>query len=413
MSRILFAWELGDNLGHVSGFLPLARELRKRGHELILILKDLSHVMAQIHGESFPVLQAPIWQGQTPSAPPSNYAEILLHNGFMEADGLSGLVNGWRNLFTLTKPQLVIFDHAPTALLASRGLSLSRALIGTGFCSPPRVSPFPAMRSWGPHSPQQLADNEAHMLKIANVALARHDAAPLKNLTDLFDVDEDFLCTFPELDHYQQRGGNVRYWGARYSFGNGREPVWSPNGGKRVFAYLDKNFDDLGKVLQTLAGLPVQALVYVPGMPPPLITQYQSKNLVFVASPVDFGKLAGQCDAAICHAGHGTASALLLAGIPLLLLPNHLEQYLNALNIQNMGAGLTINPEAPNKDYATPMRRLLNEPEFGRSAQNFAAKYAGERQQERVIKIADRCDELLAHFKAHGDNRTSLALNAN
>ena len=32
MSRILLAWELGNNLGHVSRFLSLAQELRKRNH---------------------------------------------------------------------------------------------------------------------------------------------------------------------------------------------------------------------------------------------------------------------------------------------------------------------------------------------------------------------------------------------
>ena len=45
----------------------------------------------------------------------------------------------------------------------------------------------------------------------ANAALTAFRAAPLAGLADLFEVDEDFLCTHREFDHYPQREGG-RYW---------------------------------------------------------------------------------------------------------------------------------------------------------------------------------------------------------
>ena len=395
MSRILLAWELGGNLGHVGGFIPLAQELRRRGHEPILVLRDLSRVASLAQNAGLPLLQAPVWQGAGKAEQPLNYAEILLGFGFMDADGLSSMVNAWRNLIVLASPQLLIFDHAPTALLASRGLPVSRALFGTGFYSPPRTSPFPPMRRWRQHSLQQLMESEAQVLAAANVALARIGVTPLSRLTDLFEIDEDFLCTFRELDHYPQRDGNARYWGTRYAYGSGRDPMWPPGAGKRVFAYLDKDYGDLAQVLQALAASSARVLVYSPGISPQLALRYQSANMAFLADSVDFEKLCGKCDVGVCHAGHGTTSALLLAGIPLLLLPGQLEQYLLALNVQDMGAGLLVNPEEQNKDYALPLGRLLMEPGFGQSAKNFAAKYAHESQQERVNKIVDRCEEII------------------
>ena len=400
MSRILLVWELGGNLGHVGGFIPLAQELRRRGHEPILVLRDLSRVASLAQNTGLPLLQAPVWQGAVRAEQPLNYAEILLGFGFMDAGGLSSMVNAWRNLIILAAPQLLIFDHAPTALLASRGLLVSRALFGTGFYSPPRVSPFPPMRRWRQHSLPQLMASEAQALAAANVALARIGVAPLSRLTDLFEVDEDFLCTFRELDHYPQRDANARYWGTRYAYGNGRAPMWVPGTGKRVFAYLDKNYGDLEPVLQALAASSARVLVYAPGIAAQLALRYSSANMVFLAESVDFEKLGGECDVGVCHVGHGTTSALLLAGIPLLLLPGQLEQYLLALNVQDMGAGLLVNPEEQIKDYATPLRRLLTEPGFGQSAQSFAAKYAHESQQERVNKIADRCEEILLQTSA-------------
>lgn len=390
------AWELGENLGHFSAIIPLAYELRRRGHEPVLCLRDLSRVATIAKEAEFPLLQAPLWPETPSTSPPLTYAEILLSFGFNDAEALRSMINAWRNLLLLTAPDLMLFDHSPTALLASRELGFPRALIGTGFFSPPRITPFPPMRWWLQHSQQQIEESEARILSIANTALTRHGMKPLDHLHQIFDVEEDFLCTYQEFDPYPQRDKNARYWGGKYLAGSGAEPTWPSGNAKRMFAYLDKNFNDLEKVLQALAESSLRILVFAPGLPQQLVTRYQSEKMIFTSERVDLGKLARQCDVGICHANHGTTSVLLMAGIPILLLPIQLEQFLTAVNVQKMGAGLVVHPEAPAKDYAMPLQRLLNEPDFAKSAQMFAAKYSAEGQQEQISKIADRCEELIA-----------------
>ena len=400
MSRILLVWELGGGFGHIGGFIPLAEELKRRGHEPILVLRNLVPVETLAAGADIPLLQAPLWQGAGRQTAPKSYAEILSCFGFFDVKGLTSMVNAWRNLFSLTAPDLILFDHAPTALLASRGLPAPRALYGTGFFSPPRVTPFPPMRWWRQHSRQHLVEIESKVLATANTVLRRYDLPPMKQLTNVFDVEEDFLCTLREFDHYPKRGGNPQYWGPRNRIGAGREPVWPAGTGRKVFAYLDTKFKDLEKLLQTFSTLPARFLVYAPGISQQQVERYQAAHVAFSPDPINFEKIGGQCDAGICHANHGTVSALLLAGIPLLLLPSQLEQYILALNVQNLGAGLVVNPEDKNSDYALPLQRLLAEPVFGKNAQSFAAKYAGENQQERVNKIATRCEETIARFNS-------------
>ena len=409
MSRILLTWELGDNLGHVGCFVALAQALLRRGHEPVLCLRDLVKAVSLMRGPGFHLLQAPLWQGEGRPEPPLNYGDMLRSYGFTDALGLGCMVNAWRNLFTLIAPQLMIFDHAPTALLASSGMRTPRAVIGTGFFTPPRTMPFPPMRWWQPHSLAQLAAGDASVLATANQALERNGLSPLRQLHELFAVDENFLCSYEEFDHYPQRTGPVRYWGASYVASTGCEPDWPIADGPRVFAYLDKKFCELEKTLRILASYPARVLIYSPGIDPKLAARLKSARLTFATEPVDLARLGAQCDVGVCHANHDVASALLLAGIPLLLLPGHLEQYLLAMNIQKLGAGLLVLPEATPKDYADALRRLLTEPAFRQSTHAFSTKYADENPRKRVDQIADRCEELIAQTKSTSGKGCAIA----
>ena len=44
MSRILFAWEIGDHSGHVVPYLPLLRRYREAGHEVVVAARDTGEV---------------------------------------------------------------------------------------------------------------------------------------------------------------------------------------------------------------------------------------------------------------------------------------------------------------------------------------------------------------------------------
>ena len=43
MSGILCVWELGAGYGHLGRLLPVALQLRERGHEVVFALRDLTH----------------------------------------------------------------------------------------------------------------------------------------------------------------------------------------------------------------------------------------------------------------------------------------------------------------------------------------------------------------------------------
>ncbi|MEW5942910.1 MAG: nucleotide disphospho-sugar-binding domain-containing protein [Pseudomonadota bacterium] len=395
MSRILFAWELGGGYGHIAGFLPVALSLRECGHEVIFALKDVSHAAAILGAHRFPYVQAPIWLPKLVGVPePVSYAEILFRFGYLSASGLTGLFEAWRRLFEWTKPGLMVADHSPTALLASRGMGMPRAMIGNGFFSPPRTNPLPSMRPMLKVPQARLADSERRVLEVANSVLAGARAPQLPMLADLFDVEENFLCTFPELDHYPGRGGG-KYWGPRFSLEEGAAIVWPEGGGKKIFAYLKPGYLHFEKILQALADLPARTVIHAPSLPESLLSQYQRPHMKFYRQPVRMKQAAEECDLAVCHGGAGTVSAMLLAGRPILLLPMHLEQHLLACRAAELGAALMVDQDNADPNYAELLGRLLVDPAYSRQAQAFAEGHADFDQREQSERIARRCEELI------------------
>jgi len=111
---------------------------------------------------------------------------------------------------------------------------------------------------------------EAEVLSRVNWVLGEWGQPPMQSLGQLYsDVDETFLTTFPELDHFRERAG-AAYWGPVISGGVGpgaEAPEWPDGDGKRVFVYL-KRTPVAGEVLRVLDALRVPTLAYVDGLDP-------------------------------------------------------------------------------------------------------------------------------------------------
>ena len=394
MSRILYVWELGAGYGHVSSVLPLAVQLKERGHEVIFALRDLAHAERFLGRRSFALLQAPIWTSDRrgPDLPVS-YAEMLANFGFLDRAGLTGMVKAWRELYRLVRPDLLVIDHGPTALLAARGTSIRRVLLGTGFASPPRTAPMPSLRPWLNISQDRLLESERQVMETINGLSRDLEMKPPETLADLFEVEEDFLCTFPELDHYPR--ADARYWGPFFASDEGVVPEWPPGRGERIFAYLSPAYRDFEKVVSQLGDLSCGTLIHAPGLSAKLIAKYQARNVVFSPEPVRMAQASREADLVICHGGHGTTAASLLAGRPVLVLHRQVEQLLLAQKIVAGGLGKTVNPDSKNPSYKQLTRDILSDARVTERAQQFAAKYSDFDVVKQIDLIVARCEEII------------------
>ena len=395
MASILFAWELGGDYGHLARLLPVAQALRARGHSVAFAVRDLLGAEAILAPHQIRSFQAPLWIGQVTNLPsPISYPEMLMRFGFLNARALTGICRAWRNLVDLLRPDLLVLDHAPTALLATRGLALPRMNFGDGFCIPPTARPVPHFRWWQRENLVRLQDSEHHAVASANQVLQALDAPPLIGMADLQQCDDTLFCTFPELDHYAERAAQD-YLGPIFALGQGVRLPWPGNSdAPRVFAYLKPAYPALDAALTALQVSGARVLAHVPGAARQTIARFTSASMALSTEPLHMTDMAAQCDLALCHGGGGTTAAMLLAGKPLLLLPMQMEQTMTGKRVAALGAGVSVAPEA-SATLARQLRLALDETRLTSAARAFAQAHAGYDQQHTVAAAADRCEALL------------------
>lgn len=376
MAVVALNWELGADWGHIARFLPIALGLRERGHEPVLLLRDLSraHTLFAPHG--IECLQAPLWLRQVTGLPAEiNLAETLFRFGFLEPEGLMANIAAWRALWKRIGAQLLVCDHAPTALLAARGLGLPTVAIGNSFAVPPLQAPLPPYRWWLPHASLRgrLAETDRRLAYSANRALAAFGAPPLHSACDLYRVPQRFICSVPALDVYGDRA-DATYVGAINQLDAGVSPQWPEGEGPRLFAYLKPAYRHFDAMLDALAASGARVLAYAPGIPAAAEQRHRGR-IAFSPRPLGMAEACAQADVGICHAG-GTTEVLLQAGKPVLLLPMQMEQTMTARRAEATGACLHQPMGDGAQALGARLAQLLADPRLAGAAGRFAGEQA-------------------------------------
>lgn len=374
MSRILLAWELGGNYGHLSRLVPLARCLRSRGHQVLFAIRDtrLGAELCSLHG--LPYVQSPIAHQVKPHRlSPANYAEILLCEGFADALDLHGRVEGWLNLYRAWSPDGVVIDHAPTALFSARLEKMPAVAISSGFEVPPDETPHPCIRPWEAIPRRRLVESEARVLSLLNPVARAYDGQPLETLADMFRWAQSVFTTFPELDHYGVRPG-ARYLGP-ISSQLGVETAWPERPGRRVFIYMRARVPGAEQLLRVLGNRDENVVCFMPDAPKDWRTALGGTCIHFVDHPVDIATLQPSAELVVTYGGSGMVNAALLAGVPMLLVPRNVEQYLTAKRVEVLGAGWVMEQQRGEEDFIQALEALLDDARYAQNARAFAQRH--------------------------------------
>lgn len=396
MANIVFCWELGAALGHAGRLKALAQPLAARGHTVSFVLRDLVHTRRLLAGTGIPVYQAPLWLHRVEGLPPgeASLADILLACGWLDADAMAGLVDGWRHLLRALGADVVVGDYAPAALLAARSLGIASAAVGAGFQIPP-AGPLPPLRDWEAIPQARMAATEARVLATANAVLARHGAAPYARAADLLRGDVPLLCTWPELDPWDRGAPDERWLGPTIAGAGAGAPAWPEGAGPRVFAYLRGPHPEHGAMLAALARAGCRTLCYLPEVAAGAAPPHAHPLIAWAAGPVALPVALRESAFAVCHAGESTVSQALLAGVPLLMLPRTAEAFLTARRVRRLGAGINVSEMARPLDWDGIVRGMLQGEDYRTAARAFARRHAESDADRQAETIADVLETLL------------------
>lgn len=387
--RVLLAAEINRGPAAVKRLAPVAAALLQRGHDVALALPD----NLAIDSGGIRVCRVPAW---TTPPPPGfvavNYADVLHLSGYATPGALTDVLNPWRAVLAEVRPDLLITDFAPTAMLAARIARVRQACLGDGYSLPPLMRPMPVLRPWAGTPPEEAADTDGRVLAVIEACLLGHGLPGLRFMRDLFRDVPRFLCTFPELDHYTGRG-EAEYFGEILPVWEGPVPNWPTGDGEPVYVDLDPRHPALGPLIEVLDRLGLPSLIQGSGMTEALAAR-AARPGVLVTTSRNLPPVLEACSIVVCQ-GADVGVPALLSGKPLLMLPVFVEQMMTLHRVATQGLGHGISPDSDAAAIDGALRRLVDDHACRRRAANFARSYEGFDSTEVIETVADALEDLL------------------
>lgn len=378
--RALFAWEIGNNASHLARLAEVARAMHRKKAVLFFAVQQPAALRPHLDGMRYELFQAPHVKSRTRGAP-LIYPDMLRGWGYEDAKILAGQIVAWRSLYMAIKPDVLIVQNAPTALLAARPFKFRKVAIGTGFDIPQLSQPMPLLTYWEKIDDTVLERREGAVLHTINEALEDLNLAKLKSFAEMMKVHKEYLTVFEELDHYPGRNAGTvtkaNYTGPFYNMEAGKSVSWNKGEGRRILACLRPDLKAAGICLQALRSAPktYDIIVSAPGLAEKNIRKLEKPNVRIFNEPVRLDKLLKKCDAAIGHATTALSSAFLMGGVPQLMLPVDIEQLMFARAIGRQKAGLGLAGAFKTEDTIVTLRKLCEKPDYKKGAAALAAKY--------------------------------------
>lgn len=392
MKRVLLTWEIGAGLGHMTRLSALARSLTARGYTVTAALRDLSRAHLLFADLPVTLLQAPTWLHKvTMQRPVACLPDTLLLSGYFDSGALSSLVRAWDGLLTLVKPDLMICDYAPTALLASHNLGIPRFVVGPGFAEP---APGHPVADWRPHTVADglAARQEQQLLEIINPLLPRQGDA-LTRLADLYQVDGTFITNFPDLDVYNGQRHNAVYCPLQHS-ANNNPAQWPDGDGPGIVAYLNPDYSETQPLMRALADSGARVVVVCPDRRASLLQPFASARLHLASTVIDLQRTIGEADLLISHGGNGVTCQSLAAGKPHLVLPMQLEQLLTGIAVRRLAVGEYCE-RITDSEHASALIAAAQTAAARSNAQAFAERHRTLSNINPIETMATACDDLL------------------
>ncbi len=349
--RVLLATEASEGLGHVAPWRGLLETLIAHGHVVTMACPQAALAQSLLGDTGAKVLQA-WWPSMHASAIlESSYCweDLLWSLGYGSSKAVAACTKYWASLFDSEKPDVILADYAPLAMVIAKARGIPVIEAGGGFCVPPARAGQP---SWLPHI-RQL--NPSLKPSREWIARAEHRGRCIAQAFNLILPSEAGLPEFnaiyrsasvrcvtssQELDHYAswRLADDVEYLGALKLSSLGVDPDASApdwaraaTKGLKLLCYLKENTPGIDEILtQLVSSMDLQILIIG-------LSRSRAKQLCSLHGEVpshihiseqalDFSKAIDLADVFLTNGGIHSLSHALNSGKQCLIVPSQAEQ---------------------------------------------------------------------------------------
>ncbi len=226
MTRVVLANEMGGGMGAFSSLRAIANEFIQRGCNVLLMCRDCEKAARAFGDRDIAIEQSPAWKVRKTGFS-LNYAQCIWGNGYWDEERFRTHVVWWKKRFRTLRPDYVLTDYAPTALLAAMSLDLPRSYRNRIYA--PRqqrrcrafIRGFLCLRtsSW---NPDILVERIGKTLP------------SIQTVEHIFSGAQRYLIIFPETDHYEG-SRQEKYWGPVFGQASDRRYIWPEGNGPKTF----------------------------------------------------------------------------------------------------------------------------------------------------------------------------------
>lgn len=369
--RVAYICELGSDNEQLARLHDIVKECNAAGYDVSVILKDLLSAASVINKLNTRILQAPVFLPRLRlNRQLVCLADTMQLSGYEHSSSLLPLVQAWQALFTLLKADVLIFDHAPTALLAASNLHCRKVIVGNGYSIPVAGH---KLADWQPMQSRAelIQEQEEIVLKVINQVQRRLELPISATVSDVYRCDRVVINHFPQLDIYRQLRTNVDYYAASASF---RPPVFGFKQIEkpRIICVLDPAYKKFTPVVEALRASSCEVLLVYAGGDAAAARPYESATFQVTTLTPDLDLLVREADIFIGHGSFAALTACMRLGKPMLLLPMQLEQLHAGLALQAMGIAKVMADHDKASDYQNAMTGLLGNIKLRTAVRNFA-----------------------------------------
>jgi MGT family glycosyltransferase len=397
MSRYLMALWAGG--GNVPPQLVVAKRLRRRGHDVTVLAPHVLRQAVQASGAVFaPYRRAPEHDMATPELDPIRDWEVTgraradrVRDGVMFGTA-AGIAADLRELIANERPHVLVTDYMLLGgFVAGEAAGLPVAgLVHSVYPMPrPGVPAFGTGMSPGPALIGRLRDAALNRMvtRVFDQAVpelnrlrASLDLPPVDSMLRLFERARVVILTSAAFDFPGPLPDNATYAGVQVDPDALAEPPLEAGETPRVLVSLSTTYqrqaDLLRRILTAAAAVPAHFLVT---LGPALgAADFQPPANVELHSWLPHERVIPGASLVVTHGGHGTVSAALRHGVPVLCLPMGRDQGDVAARAVWRGAGLTGSAQAPADRLRKLIVRALADPRLGQRAGRLAAAMAAD-----------------------------------